>query len=166
MAKEKLFTPEDFDKPTDKKWYQTIVAKIVFIIIVLAIIVGVIIYFISGKSDNEAQLTKSEEASVEAVSSTTLPDENIDSTITEVVAEDVYLQADEAVAKAEEIIETTTSSADPQVSASAVEGSTDTEALKVIRGDYGNIPQRKELLGARYTEIQSRVNQLKKEGKF
>ncbi len=166
MAKEKLFTPEDFDKPTDKKWYQTIVAKIVFVIIALAIIAAAIICFISGKSDNEAHLTKSEEASVEAVSSTTLPDENIDPTITEVVAESVHLQEDEAVAKTEEIIETTTGPADTQVSASVVEGSTDSEALKVIRGDYGNVPQRKELLGARYTEIQSRVNQLKKEGKF
>ncbi|WP_368338909.1 hypothetical protein [Phocaeicola dorei] len=32
--------------------------------------------------------------------------------------------------------------------------------MKVIRGEYGNNPERKNRLGARYEEIQSRVNQL------
>jgi hypothetical protein len=34
------------------------------------------------------------------------------------------------------------------------------EAMKVIRGDYGNNPNRKNVLGARYHDIQARVNQL------
>lgn len=37
---------------------------------------------------------------------------------------------------------------------------TETEAQNVIRGDYGNNPDRRTALGDRYHEIQSRVNQL------
>lgn len=42
----------------------------------------------------------------------------------------------------------------------------ETEALKVIRGDYGNNPVRRQQLGDKYQTIQAKVNQLKKEGKF
>lgn len=48
----------------------------------------------------------------------------------------------------------------------AVTGSVETEALNAIRGDYGNGLVRKEKLGASYPEIQSRINQLKRAGKF
>lgn len=44
--------------------------------------------------------------------------------------------------------------------ATSVSEDTETEAMKVIRGEYGNNPERKNRLGARYEEIQSRVNQL------
>lgn len=39
-------------------------------------------------------------------------------------------------------------------------GDTDTLARAVIRGEYGNMPQRKQLLGSRFAEVQARVNQL------
>ncbi|MCH9275934.1 LysM peptidoglycan-binding domain-containing protein [Bifidobacterium amazonense] len=39
-------------------------------------------------------------------------------------------------------------------------GDTDTLARAVIRGEYGNMPQRKTLLGSRFDEVQARVNQL------
>lgn len=37
------------------------------------------------------------------------------------------------------------------------------EARKVIRGDYGCYPERKEALGSKYSEVQARVNQLMNE---
>ena len=40
------------------------------------------------------------------------------------------------------------------------------EAIKVIRGDYGLGQERKDKLGAKYQIIQSRVNELKREGIF
>ena len=39
-------------------------------------------------------------------------------------------------------------------------GDTDALARAVINGSYGNLPQRKALLGSRYEEVQARVNQL------
>jgi hypothetical protein len=38
--------------------------------------------------------------------------------------------------------------------------------MKVIRGDYGDGEERKEKLGSNYQSIQSRVNELKREGVF
>lgn len=49
---------------------------------------------------------------------------------------------------------------------SNVSGELETEALNVIKGNYGDGNVRKNALGSRYTEIQNRVNQLKREGKF
>lgn len=40
------------------------------------------------------------------------------------------------------------------------------EAMKVIRGEYGNNPDRKRILGDRYRKIQKHVNKLKRRGKF
>lgn len=45
------------------------------------------------------------------------------------------------------------------------ENDIETLAWETIRGDYGNGQLRKELLGENYTEIQTRVNQLYREGK-
>lgn len=51
-------------------------------------------------------------------------------------------------------------------SSTTVSDDIEQEALKVIRGDYGIGNERKTRLGNKYTEIQARVNQLKREGKF
>ena len=50
-------------------------------------------------------------------------------------------------------------SATPAATA-APSGDIEAEAMKVIRGDYGNNPGRREALGSRYSEVQKRVNQL------
>lgn len=50
--------------------------------------------------------------------------------------------------------------------ANNVSSDTETEAMKVIRGDYGVGQERKDKLGTQYQTIQNRVNQLKREGAF
>ncbi len=50
--------------------------------------------------------------------------------------------------------------------ASTPGGDVEAEAMKVIRGEYGNNPVRRNNLGAKYQEIQNRVNELKRTGKF
>lgn len=47
-----------------------------------------------------------------------------------------------------------------KATATAPTGDTESEARNVIRGRYGNNPDRRAALGDRYAEIQSRVNQL------
>lgn len=47
-----------------------------------------------------------------------------------------------------------------------VSNDVETEAMKVIRGDYGVGQERKDKLGNKYQPIQNRVNELKKEGVF
>ena len=47
-----------------------------------------------------------------------------------------------------------------------VSNNVEAEAMKVIRGDYGVGQERKDKLGTKYPIIQSRVNELKREGLF
>ena len=47
---------------------------------------------------------------------------------------------------------------------STITRDTETEALLVIRGKYGNNPDRRRLLNNRYQEIQSRVNEMYRNG--
>lgn len=49
---------------------------------------------------------------------------------------------------------------------STISGDVEAEALKVIRGYYGIGQERKDKLGEKYKTIQTRVNELKREGLF
>lgn len=60
----------------------------------------------------------------------------------------------------------TANSSDNNNTATTVSADVEAEALKVIRGDYGDGLERKNKLGNQYRTIQSRVNQLKREGAF
>ncbi len=51
-------------------------------------------------------------------------------------------------------------------SLASLSSSVDENALRVIRGEFGNGQERKNALGDRYTEIQSRVNEMYREGRF
>lgn len=71
-----------------------------------------------------------------------------------------------ASAVAGDVKEAAANAAQKASNAAAVSGSVESEALNAIRGDYGNGIVRKEKLGSSYSEVQSRVNQLKRAGKF
>lgn len=168
MAKEKLFTPEDFDKPTEKKWYQSKGTIIVLVLIAIAIIVGLVIYSSSDKPNKGTQSTQSNEPIVESVASASPMVEAVDSVI-ETAPESVQTnveQDDTSLSNPIEKVKPKETSVETKSTTATVTDSTESEALKVIHGDYGNVPQRKELLGTRFNEIQARVNQLKREGKF
>ena len=165
MAKEKLFTPEDFDKPTEKKWYQSKGFIITLVILAVAIIVGLLLYFLSNKSGEVSQLAQPNDAVVENVTSSTSEVEIADSSANETVPEGIE-QDDVSLSNPAEQVKPEETLAGSKSTPKTASNSTETEALKVIHGDYGNVPQRKELLGTRFNEIQARVNQLKREGKF
>ena len=61
---------------------------------------------------------------------------------------------------------TTKDSAESSDATVNVSDDVETEALKVIRGDYGVGQERKDKLGEKYQPIQNRVNELKREGLF
>lgn len=155
MAKEKLFTPEDFDKPTDKKWYQSKGFIITLFILAVAIIVGLVLYFSSNKSGEVSQSAQPNNAVVENVTSSTSRVEITDSSVTETVPE-VASQVDASLSNST-IIE------NPPIPMSS---DVEKEAFKVIRGEYGNNPIRKNKLGDDYQNIQNRVNELKRQGAF
>lgn len=162
MAKEKLFTPEDFDKPTKKKWYQSKGFIITLVILAFAIIVG---FVLLNKSSEVSQSAQPNDAVVENVTSSTSEVEITDSSATETVPE-VVEQDYASLSNPAEQVNPEETPVETKSTPTIVSNATEAEALKVIRGDYGNVPQRKELLGSRFNEIQARVNQLKREGKF
>lgn len=166
MAKEKLFTPEDFDKEpkTPKKGYiKWIITAIICILVILAIIFG-----IKGcNSDNQSQNTEISSTSVSEMQDSVVAlevVEDIDS-ITDgtPLAKDSF--DEEAKDKSTISKESPEKIAEPVSNTNAV-SNVETEALKVIRGDYGNNPERRRNLGSNYQSIQERVNELKRQGAF
>lgn len=167
MAKEKLFTPEDFDKPDSRnngKWL-----KIVLIIIVcVAIICGLIWAVRTCSSENEGNVPEPKDS--------TMTVKTEDPQIQQRVSGDDAQIGDEKIGKSEiteDVVPTSvednqaTSNISKEVKHNVtITDDIDTEALNVIRGDYGNVPERKQLLGDKFQSIQNRVNQLKKEGVF
>jgi FtsZ-interacting cell division protein ZipA len=169
MAKEKLFTPEDFDKPTDKdnKWVKKLLIGIVGLIIVGLIVWGIkAMTTQSSTSDSTQTASRTDYAKTEAANNA---QENGD-----ITTETQQVVTNEQPTPAEDTEDISADSSAPQtpnistaqVQNSSVSDDIEKEAQRVIRGDYGNVPQRKELLGSKYQQIQNRVNQLKKEGAF
>ena len=136
----------------------------------------VIGYFIFTKSRDTA-VTESEQ-DTELVEETILPTDSVgnqEESTEEVLPtheNEVSNNADDQNAKVNEaqattdnnsnIVTTTTSAA----SNANVSNDVEAEAMKVIRGDYGVGQERKDKLGTKYETIQSRVNELKREGIF
>lgn len=169
MAKEKLFTPKDFDKPTDKdnKWVKKLLIGIVGLIIVGLIVWGIkAMTTQSSTSDSTQTASRTDYAKTEAANNA---QENGD-----ITTETQQVVTNEQPTTAEDTEDISADSSAPQtpnistaqVQNSSVSDDIEKEAQRVIRGDYGNVPQRKELLGSKYQQIQNRVNQLKKEGAF
>lgn len=166
MAKEKLFTPEDFDKEpkTPKKGYiKWFIIAIICILAILAIIFG-----IKGcNSDNQSQNTEISSTSVSEMQDSVVAlevVEDIDS-ITDGTSHAKDSFDEQATDKSTISKESPEKIAEPVSNTDAV-SNVETEALKVIRGDYGNNPERKRNLGSNYQIIQNRVNELKRQGAF
>ena len=162
-----------------KKWLGIVVAIAVVAIAVLAWW----LWPSSGDSDSVAQAETGTEAAVEETGSDNTvhagqpaegqDEEPVGDQADEPVADDPAEEtADEpAEETADEPVQSNPRVAQTQPVQSAaapasVSGDIETEAYNVIRGDYGNGRERMEKLGSRYQEIQSRVNELYRQGNF
>lgn len=172
MATEKLFTPEDFDKPKDKCIWQKYKSPIIAIAAIL-IIAAVFLYCVFfSKTEEKGKVTKPEYK--EQVSDTT--QNNVYANVTEAIETQISEESKEKEIKSTDhspsakisepkirkdfdISKTSTKTFD-------ISDDIELEAMNVIRGDYGNVPERRRILGSKYQKIQNRVNQLKKEGVF
>lgn len=172
MAKEKIFSPEDFDKPIDKSWWQKyrgIILSIAGALIVVAIILCVIFLKDVDKkevitlqeSTENPQAEKSLEKNLSSDTETLESQEaeksefGLETNNTEIVAENLN-----PVVNSEE------KEAQNTIGNAKVSNNVETEALNVIHGDYGNGELRKNKLGSSYQTIQNRVNELKRQGAF
>ena len=171
MAKEKLFTPEDFDKPKNKSFWQKYKGWIIGIVVLLIIITLCCIF--CGKKEDSTELNQSEQTTQVKDTNTTAEIETLESPVTQernVSSGPETLEIDPTSTSAVETPSKDVAQKDdkPQISTlpSNISDNIEQEALNVIRGDYGNVPERREKLGSKYQEVQNRVNQLKREGAF
>lgn len=172
MAKEKLFTPEDFDKPKDKSFWHRYKRYIIAIAVLLIIVAIVLCFILCGRADQKERVRDAQDQ-IEILSS---KKQSIVSPETERVEKDIALDSQDIVNIESETfsdeesknfeVKQEVTTPESTVHPNKVSGNIEQEARSVIHGDYGNFPERREKLGGRYQEIQNRVNQLKKEGFF
>ena len=157
------------DKSSSKTWLWNLLNNPLFLIFFGIIAVIAICYFIFSKSgDTTITVTEQE---TEVVEETIV---HTDSVGKKGVTEDVLptdeneesINADNQEAKENESPATNSNIAKSTVNHANVSNDVETEAMKVIRGDYGVCQERKDILGTKYQTIQSRVNELKREGIF
>lgn len=169
MATEKLFKPEDFDKEPQKpeknnKWW--IIGGVLALVVVIAAVIG----FKSCKTEEASQqdeqlIPASEVIDTVAVDEALVPESP--DTLWEETA--LRVENEPAVTSSEVVADKKPKAnvaATPAPQTSLVSSDIDAEAMKVIRGDYGNNPERQSLLGSKYQPIQDRVNELKRQGMF
>lgn len=192
--KEKLFTPEDFDKTPQKKltgkpWWPWVLAAVM-------VCGGLVFLLTRGNSSSGDDVAL---AIVPVAEDTTAQDNPATPTRDSVMAdtetqteEQPYVQDNNPKAEsAQGATDKPTSqqqnqgsvnkpSPKPQsnkptvtdkptvsnnVASATINGTVEEEAWRTIRGDYGNGVARKEALGTRYEEIQAKVNEFYREGK-
>lgn len=171
MAKEKLFTPEDFDKPKDMSFWQKYRVWIIGIVVLL-IIAALCCIFCGKKEDPTEQGLTGQSTQVEETS-TTAEIEEQESPVAQEVNESSETETLETEPTSSPAVETPNKDVAQEIVKpqnvtlpTNISDNIEQEALNVIRGDYGNVPERRERLGSKYQEIQNRVNQLKREGAF
>ncbi len=155
MATNNIFSDQDFEKsPNEKKSkkpliYGGIVAGL--------IAVGAIGYGVLGNGGNEI---KTDNSPVSIVSDTTATISKVDSAEVKTDVEESPV-AEEP--KQEIDSKPTLPTQDTQKPSAPVE-EVRAAAISVIRGNYGNNPERRRKLGDRYQEIQSKVNEMYRNG--
>lgn len=176
MAKEKLFTPEDFDKPKDKNFWKILkdwILKNKGWTFTILIVVAIVLYCNHYNKGEQKQVNGIEKEQFSNNHGSAVPYKEIEDVETEAIHEvqDVTNVEPETLPttvlddpKQEVIQENTTLRR--EVQSVSVSNNLEQEAMNVIRGNYGNLPERRDKLGNKYQEIQNRVNQLKKEGVF
>lgn len=166
MAKEKLFSPEDFDKEpkTPKKDY---IKWIIIAVIGVLVILAIIFYFKGCNSDNQSRRTEISSISVSEMQDSVVALEDVEDINSITDGTSLTKESfDEQITDKSTISTESHDKIEKPVSNTDAVSNVETEALKVIRGEYGNNPERRRNLGSNYQSIQSRVNELKREGIF
>lgn len=155
MATNNIFSDKDFEKtPNEKKNKRLLIYGG---IIAGLIAIGAIVFAVWPKGGNEA---KTETPPVAMISDTTATTSKVDSAEVKVDVDDSPV-----VEEPKQEIDTkpTQPTQDAQKPSAPIE-EVKAAAISVIRGNYGNNPERRRKLGDRYQEIQSKVNEMYRNG--
>lgn len=177
MGGKKLFTPEDFDKeqkisqnPGKKGSSTPTFAKKPFVSIVIvgciaiACVIGYLLLHHPSVNEIGNGNMMAGPSSTEQTDSTKIEAEPVDvnKPDTSSTTNNEQPEVVESDADATEAQETVVP--DPTTPGITSGGSVEEEATLVIRGVYGNGEERKQKLGAKYPEIQNKVNEMYRDG--
>lgn len=155
MATNNIFSDQDFEKtPNESKnrkplIYGGIVAGL--------LAVGAIGYGVFGNGGDEA---KPDNPPVAMVSDTIAATQKADSTEVKTDVEESPVVEETKQEISSKPIQPTQDVQEPSAPVEEVKAA----AISVIRGNYGNNPERRRKLGDRYQEIQSKVNEMYRNG--
>jgi len=161
--KSKIFSEEDFDKPSPKgNWFSEHLKHIIGGVLVLAVIILVIVFVPRKCTKGETP----DKLITDTIANGLKSDINVEDSITVNSVSDVDKNSTEKADNNNSInidnVQSDTNPSDP----TNISVSTDLikDALSVIRGNYGNNPDRRRLLKERYQEIQNKVNEMYRNG--
>lgn len=167
MSNEKIFKPEDFDKPKLPDPKPTKLSKIALgVLVVLLLVVGC--YFllnndISQEKHPTALVSAGDSSSVQKDTAIVKP---LDKEDCASHPKDEEAQMAQATPAGEQTAKSKATSEQKAVgeTATGMTEDVDKKALKVIRGIYGNGQVRKDKLGSEYQTIQNKVNEMYRKG--
>lgn len=143
-----------------------------WLITIVVLLIVLLIFWFLFMRDTETEPTE-QQATEQLASEPAVPvevPESDSAVVSEVAIKEEVVEAAENPATTGSSSNSASTSSSAPVSAStpssAAISDIDAEAWNVIRGEYGDGQVRKNRLGTRYHEIQNRVNQLKRDGKF
>lgn len=141
--------------------------KSLWIILAIIVLILLIWWLLTGKSTEPIVEEETiEEVTIPAGNPVGVPEEAETLVGDDAIEENA--KNDERSNPSEPVVNTlgTTTVPSTSVNVPNVSNDVEAEAMKVIRGDYGIGQERKDKLGSKYQTIQSRVNELKREGIF
>lgn len=180
--KKSLFKPEDFDKPAVSGEHgvprpvphhpqkKSNVTKIIGWFVVAGIIIAGVIFLANKDKDNdsnkittEATAQKGENHCTDNKSYTKEPKGNTKAALSDMAKEkNAANETNSEPSVVDENHVTTSTEKSPNTSSNRSENNVDddveTNARRVIHGDFGNGQERKDKLGSSYSEIQGKVN--------
>ena len=182
--KKSLFKPEDFDKPAVSGEHgvprpvphhpqkKSNVTKIIGWFVVAGIIIAGVIFLANKDKDNdsnkittEATAQKGENHCTDNKSYTKEPKGNTKAALSDMTKEkNAANETNSEPSVVDENHVTTSTEKSPNTSSNRSENNVDddveTNARRVIHGDFGNGQERKDKLGSSYSEIQGKVNEM------
>ena len=155
MATNNIFSDQDFEKtPNEKKNRKPLIYGG---IIASLIAIAAIMFAVWPKDGNEV---KTDNPPVAMVSDTTVTTSEVDSAEVKTDVEESPVAEEPKQEIDSKPMQPTPDIQKPSAPVEEVKAA----AISVIRGNYGNNPERRRKLGDRYQEIQSKVNEMYRNG--
>ncbi len=161
----KIFSEEDFDKPTQQgNWFSEHIKQVLLWAFVIVCVVLAIIFVPRRCTNDEEPIVDT--LVTDSISNDSVPPVIVDSVGSDSIETTQKVVEDKTVNNPVTTTEVNKPEDNKPVKQEDVNISEDVvkEALSVIRGNYGNNPDRRRLLKERYQEIQNKVNEMYRNG--